>query len=290
MSILKQKSANAQTAILMRTCNRPLFLTRALESVLAQTDPDWCIALVNDGGDKEELDRTLSPYLERIAGRIAIIHFDKPEGRGKGKHLNAGLEVTTSDFIAIHDDDDSWEPNFLERTLAEIGSLEAIVTQSIEVHEQLDNGALIEISREIYEPWQKFEISLFRLAESLTFPPIALLFRRRILGAIGAFDPELGPLEDWEFSLRLFSHYEVKFLEEPLAHYRQRKGNEKSHESNSRVNSARVYAELDARIRNRLLREDIANGKMGLGWLVNLAQGHGRMYLELIQRGGAKAE
>jgi glycosyltransferase involved in cell wall biosynthesis len=270
-----------KTAVLMRTKDRPLFLRRALESVLAQTNSDWHIALVNDGGDRAALDDTLAPFRDRLAGRLSLVHFEVSEGRGKGKHLNAALAAADSSFVAIHDDDDTWHPSFLERALAALGDRVAVVTQSYRIIERVENGSIEEISRELYEPWQKYEISLFRLAESLTFPPIALLFRREVLGQIGLFDDELGPLEDWEFALRLFSRHEVRFLEEPLAHYRQRETGASGTDANSRTNSSRVYGELDARIRNRLLREDLEAGRVGLGYLVNLSQSHGRLFHEL---------
>lgn len=278
-----QQNLRARTAVLLRTKDRPAFLRRALESVLAQTDSDWAIALVNDGGNREALDDVLAPYADRLKGRLALVHFEKSEGRGKGKHLNAGLKAVDSEFVAIHDDDDSWEPAFLEKARAAMHSSPAVVTQSWWITEKLDGNSFTEVSREIYEPWQKHGISLFRLAESLTFPPIALLFRREVLKEIGQFDDELGPLEDWEFALRLFSRFEVKFLEEPLAHYRQRTGTGTG--GNSRANAAKIYGELDQQIRNRLLRADLATGRMGLGFLTNIAQAHGRVFLELLTQG-----
>jgi glycosyltransferase involved in cell wall biosynthesis len=277
----------ARTAILIRTKDRPIFLKRALESILAQTDSNWCICIINDGGDRKILEQTLSPFSTRLNNRLEIVHFDKSEGRGKGKHLNAGIRATKSDLIAIHDDDDSWDPSFLTRAVEAMGATQAVVTQSLLIKEKFDRDVLVEISREIYEPWQKYEISLFRLAESLMFPPIATLVRRSAVVELGYFDDELGPLEDWEFFLRLFAKYEVNFVEEPLAHYRQRESNEVGSAANSRVNSARVYGQLDTRIRNRLLREDLAAGKIGLGWLVNLSQGHGRLFLELLKKGNS---
>jgi hypothetical protein len=199
-----------------------------------------------------------------------------------------GLKAVESDFVAIHDDDDSWEPEFLAKAIGAMGERMAVVTQSLLVKEKLENGSLVEVSREVYEPWQQHEISLFRLAESLTFPPIALLFRRAVLKEIGSFDEELGPLEDWEFALRLFARFEVAFWEEPLAHYRQRITDEASGAANSRLNSAKIYGELDAQIRNRLLRKDLAEGKVGLGFLVNMAQAHGRVFAGLTPRSDAK--
>jgi glycosyltransferase involved in cell wall biosynthesis len=277
------KKPRDDIAVLMRTKDRPLFLRRALESVLSQTDSNWNLVIVNDGGDRAALEDTLGPYRERLAGRYQLVQFEKPEGRGKGKHLNAALDASQSEFVAIHDDDDSWDPTFLARTREGIGQGKAIVTQSWLVREKFEEGRLVELGREIYEPWQKHAISLFRLAESLTFPPIALLFRRDVIREIGSFSDELGPLEDWEFCLRLFARYDCIFLEEPLANYHQREGADAGAEANSRLNSQAIYGKLDADIRNRLLRKDLAEGKMGLGFLVNMAQTHGRIFLALLE-------
>lgn len=276
--------SKGRTSILMRTKDRPLFLRRALESVLAQDDSNWTLAIINDGGDRIALNEILAPYLSRIAGRLQLVHFDQSEGRGKGKHLNRGLEATSSEYVAIHDDDDSWEPNFLSQAKSRIGEKKALVTQSWRVMEKLENGKILELRRELYEPWQKHAISLFRLAESLTFPPIALLFRRDVIGEIGPFEDELGPLEDWEFSLRLFSRHECIFLEEPLARYHQRETCETGPSANSRLNAQEIYGRLDTEIRNSLLRKDLAQGKTGLGLLVNMAHAHGRIFLELQEQ------
>lgn len=276
--------ARASTTILMRTKDRPLFLRRALESVLGQTCVEWNLVIINDGGDQAALEDTLNPYRARLKGREHLVHFSVTEGRGKGKHLNAGLNASSSEFVAIHDDDDAWHPEFLTRVKSAIGEHKAIVTQSYLIKERLENGTLTELSREIYEPWQKYAISLFRLAESLTFPPIAFFFRREVIKEIGAFDPELGPLEDWEFALRLLARFECPFLEEPLAFYHQREAIAGGPSANSRMNAKEVYGRLDAEIRNRLLRQDLAEGRLGLGFLVNQAQAHGRVFLELLQK------
>lgn len=272
-----------KTAVLVRTKDRPIYLKRALTSILRQTDPLWEIVLINDGGNREALADSLQPFSKELSGRLNFVHLEESMGRGSGKHLNLGLLHSESDLVAIHDDDDSWDPHFLEKSKAALGDHLAVVTKSFLVKERLENGTLATISQEIYEPWQKHEISLFRLAESLTFPPIAMLFKRSVIQEIGAFDDELGPLEDWEFSLRLFSHGSVKFLEETLANYHQRQS-ENPADQNSFQRNRDLYGRLDAQIRNKLLRQDLKEGKVGLGFLVNMAQSQARLFLEMLQK------
>lgn len=273
--------ASRSVCFLVRTKDRPIFLARALKGMIGQTDQDWSVAIVNDGGEKSALDSCLAPFLDSLKGRLELVHFEKSEGRGKGVHLNAAISSTRSEFLVVHDDDDSLDPRFLERAKAAIGAKAAVVTQSVLVKEKFEGDKIVELSREPYEPWQKNEISLFRLAENLSFPPVAMLFRRSVSTDLGHFRDDLGPLEDWEFALRLFSRYAVEFLEEPLAFYHQREANAAGPGANSRLNSAQIYAKLDRQIRNELLRDDLRTGKMGLGYLVNLAERFGRVVQEL---------
>ena len=87
-------------------------------------------------------------------------------------------------------------------------------------------------------------------------------------------------MEDWEFCLRLFSKFEIGFLETPLAHYRIRQGGVGGAAENSRIRNSKIYGKLDQRIRNRYLRNDLASGKIGLGFLLNLAKMHGESFRE----------
>ncbi len=276
-------------AIIMRTKDRPIFLRRALESVLQQTFQDWTLALVNDGGDSKELENSIAPFRSRIATRLKIIPHEKTAKSGIAAPLNLGIRETSDEFIAVHDDDDTWDPRFLETSVAFLHreSLSGrryggCVTKAYRICESLKSGTLVEEGREIYNDWQNFGVSLFRLAEENTIPPISLVFRRNAFEAIGERVDRYGPLEDWEFNLRLFSRFPIGFIPEPLANYHLRTP-ESSAGTNANffVSSADIYGRLDMEIRNDLLRQDISEGKIGLGFLVNLSRAHGHLFQKI---------
>ncbi|MCO5141964.1 MAG: glycosyltransferase family 2 protein [Oligoflexia bacterium] len=277
-----KKALSAKVAVLIRTKDRPHFLRRTLDDLAQQTMRDWCAAIINDGPDAASIHATLETYPENFRKKTTVLTLPQTIGRGTGLHLNLGIKHTDSDYITIHDDDDTWDTRFLEKTLQSIEGYSAVVTQSYLIKEEVLENALVEKSKEIYEPWQQHEISLFRLAESLTFPPIAMIFRRSILPIIGAFDDKLGPLEDWEFALRLFSEGPVFFLEEPLANYHKRINADEIN-SNTQEKLQKLYGKLDIAIRNKFLREDLRTGKMGLGFLLNISANQGRILRELLQ-------
>jgi glycosyltransferase involved in cell wall biosynthesis len=59
---------------------------------------------------------------------------------------NAGSAVCDSDYVVIHDDDDSWLPDFLDRTVAFLDSEKGaryggVATHSVYVSEEIRDDA-----------------------------------------------------------------------------------------------------------------------------------------------------
>ena len=103
-------------SVLLRTRDRPALLPRALDDVLAQTFQDWRLIVINDGGDPTPVDRALREREDSFSGRAIVLHHIAPLGHGES--LNAGLEVAAGRYFAVHDDDDTWHPDFLALTVA----------------------------------------------------------------------------------------------------------------------------------------------------------------------------
>src|SRR5919112_1932342 len=102
---------SARVAIVMRTRNRSLLLDRAIRDVLAQSFTDWLLVLVNDGGRTGEVDPVVEKYSSELGDRVLVIHHEV--GRGMEAASNAGIKASGSEYIAVHDDDDKWHPDFL---------------------------------------------------------------------------------------------------------------------------------------------------------------------------------
>ncbi|HYZ64910.1 MAG TPA: glycosyltransferase, partial [Acetobacteraceae bacterium] len=106
----------ATVAIVTRTRDRTLLLRRCIETVLAQTYADWVHVIVNDGGDTAAIDALVSPYRDRYADRLLVLHNPHPVGMEAA--ANIGVRATSSDLVVVLDDDDTWAPAFLERMVA----------------------------------------------------------------------------------------------------------------------------------------------------------------------------
>jgi glycosyltransferase involved in cell wall biosynthesis len=87
--------------------NREDYITRAVNSVLAQTYKNFEIIVVDDGSSDDSL-----AVVEKIHDkRIKVIH---QENRGDTLARNAGIRESTADHVAFLDSDDEWTPQFLE--------------------------------------------------------------------------------------------------------------------------------------------------------------------------------
>ena len=267
-------------AIVTRTKNRTVLLERAIKSVLAQTYSDWTHVIVNDGGSKLAVDELVKKYTPEYADRLIVVHH--PTSIGMEAASNTGIRATQSDYIVIHDDDDTWSPLFLEKMLTEFSeqssiypSIRGIICHSLLVKEEI-RANTVEIN-EMYSfnDWIKSSIvRLERLALSNIFPPISFIFDRRAAETLGLFNEKLPVLGDWEFHLKFCLNFDIAILPEHLAYYHHRPSTKGIHGNSVHVAGDRhkVYREI---LINNWLRDDLKT--QGLGTFI--AQ---REYFEYI--------
>lgn len=260
----------AKVAVVTRTKERPAFLSRAANSVGGQSFSDLVWVIVNDGGASEPVEAEAERA--RASGvRVAVVHHDT--SRGMEAASNVGIQATRSDYIAIHDDDDSWHPNFLAKTaglLDRQARYVSVVTHTIEVDEDWRNGSLRELRRRRFRPCPRV-IYLADLFVGNLFPPISHLFRREAYDRAGGFDETFPVLGDWEFNLRLALEGDIAVVPEPLACYHVRRKADGSDPASNTVTAARWrHREQDALFRNALLRKAIREGHVPEGLLVSI--------------------
>jgi glycosyltransferase involved in cell wall biosynthesis/FMN phosphatase YigB (HAD superfamily) len=264
-----------RTAIITRTRNRPVLLRRAIESVLAQSDPDWLHVIVNDGGNSAAVDILAAEFENAYQSRLLILH--NTESRGMQNASNKAIKMSDSEFIAIHDDDDSWEPGFLAQCVGHLNQVHAespvqgVVSGVHWVFEEIDaSGKVVELRR------QEFPVPpTIKLAEAAAenlFPPIAFLYRRRVHETVGYFDERFTVMGDWDFNLRFLCAFDIDVIPEKLARWHWRHQSDGPDYGNSCTATVDVHKKMEARMYNHYLRRDMENGHPGLGHLMNLAR------------------
>src|SRR5690349_6658309 len=169
----------ATVAVVIRTKDRPLFLARALDSVLAQTYEDWVGVIVNDVGDRDPVDAAVAAEAERARGRFHVVHNAVSQGREAA--INVGLEAAMSTYVVVLDDDDTWAPTFLERTVGFLGdeSAAGVATRTAVVYERIEGDLIVEEDREILAS-DKNSISLLDTIGRNYLPTNSFVYRRKV--------------------------------------------------------------------------------------------------------------
>jgi glycosyltransferase involved in cell wall biosynthesis len=259
--------------IITRTKNRPLFLGRAFESVRRQEFQDYEWVVVNDGGSAEPVD-SITAQARSHGMEVHCIH--NVESKGMEAASNIGIRSTASEYIIIHDDDDTWEPAFLGTAVEFLESKKGrryggVVTGTMLVREKIVDGKIIQLGKEPFNNWMH-AIYLVDMAKSNTFAPIAFLYRRSVYDHIGGYEESFPVLGDWKFNIDFLLEADIAFIKEPLANYHKRIGARDITTGNSITVGRFQHHEFDAVFRNNLLRRETKTGKFGVGLLVNLVK------------------
>lgn len=243
-------------AILVRTKDRPRFLSRALENIAQQTFTDYTVCVINDGGD-EQATRAVIDASPLGSGRVQLL---TTAGDNMEAASNAGLAATTSEFVAIHDDDDLWAPEFLERTVAALEESGALMctTRIVERYERENADGEFEVYEERIFHDGLPGVGLQFLFRTNRAVPIGILYRRSLHELVGFYDESLPVVGDWEFNMRAASVADILLVDEPLAYWSLRPDAEGS-EANS-VKRQADHARFDSMVRARAIREDLQAG------------------------------
>jgi len=254
-------SVSERVTVVIRTKNRPAFLRRALADVAAQEYAAWHVVVVNDNGDRAEVDRVVA---EASVGNVTVVESDLPHGRCCA--ANTGLRAARGEYVVLHDDDDRWDPAFLSETVRWLDQhsddMGVMVSTSI-IYEEQDGDLWHEVDRVPF--WRGMtRISLTELFEINRAVPISFLYRRELHDHVGWYDESLDAVEDWEFYLRVIPRYPVGFVAgEPLAYWVQRP-TARGAEANSMFELGDDHMRDDMVVRDRELARWVEKNGSGL--------------------------
>ncbi len=175
----------AEVAVVVPTYRRPDFLRRAVASVLEQTSRDLVVVVVDDGGGQvgglPEDPRLHVVTLGRNTAVLGVVN-------------NVGIRLTSSRYVALLNDDNSWRPDHLERAVAALDEGADLVYTAMRRH--LEDGTDVDV---LSIPFDRRAMRRASLADSST-----LVFRRVPAALFDRTPRRKGEFlkEDWEFVWR----------------------------------------------------------------------------------------
>jgi len=257
--------------IILRTRDRPLFLKRAVKSVAAQSAPDLTLCVVNDGGDRQTIEQIVRAEM-RDGVEVEFIHNAAPVGQVEA--LNLGFARVRREFFAIHDDDDSWSPDFLTEMTGFLRREEnarfiGAAANSKVIEEDVENGRIVFKRSHDHHRFGPV-LSLFKLLHFHSHPPpISVLMRRAALSVASANNPQMHVMYDCEWMVRVAMRADIAVVDRTLAFYHLRKASSGA-TRNSIFEFDKDFGALLTLIQNELLRRELANGTLGAGFASSL--------------------
>ena len=180
-------------SVVMPAYNAARTIAAALESVLAQTHPNWEVIVVDDGST----DAT-GELARRFAARDARIKVVSQRNGGESAARNTGVGLASYDWLHFLDADDWIAPTCLERLTAELAAnpeLDAVHCRGVRVAQ---DGTFFG------ENYVAPTGDLFpTLARRAAFPVHACVVRKSLVEAVGKFDTTLKTSPDWDLWQRI---------------------------------------------------------------------------------------
>ncbi len=189
-------------------------IERALQSVEAQSFKPQEIVVVNDGSHYpscENIRRICCSYRDPS---IKYIFVNLDENRGPGFARNAGWDMSSCDYVAFLDSDDSWHPRKLEIQYGFMKNRPDIAMTGHQSH--VINPDLNIASIELPQHWDAQPVTGITQLLSNRFPTRSVMIKNNIPFR---FNTNRGHSEDYELWMEIvLSKFPSWRLEIPLAY------------------------------------------------------------------------
>jgi len=189
-------------SVILPTRNRLEKLRRALSSVQQQSLRDFELIIVDDGSTDGTADFLANEGVSTDASclpRTIVIRNDT--GHGAGAARNQAIRMARGELIAFLDDDDEWQPGYLEKQSERLAA-HPQDQASCAAHIEFDEEG--KIYRPDLEPLFEYDSSLvYLLTESFVHSMSVLVVRRTAFEEVGLLDNDLQVTHDWDWCARL---------------------------------------------------------------------------------------
>ena len=196
-------------SIIMTVYNREQYVGGAIESVLAQTRPDFELIVWDDGSHDQSVE-----VVRRYAQQDERIHVFAADHRGRAAAINAATAQASGKYVGWVDSDDLLAPTALEKTtplLAAHAKMGLVYTDYIVIDAE---GQPRQYGSKCKTPYSPERL----LVDFMTFH--FRLFARSLFDQVGGVEEALQCGIDYDLCLKLSEVTEFLHLPEPLYQYR----------------------------------------------------------------------
>jgi len=214
-----------RVSVLLPSYNHEAFIDEAVASVLGQTLTDLELVIVDDGSTDGSWAR-----IERFDDPRIVRHRQENQGAHAALNKAGTLSSPKSEFVAILNSDDVWDPRWLEVALDVLGSRSrsgfcCALLRMVGPEQDRKTAwrrSWYQDALKSYREYGDLEAALLHANFLMTTSNVVA--RRDRFEATGGFRP-LRYVHDLDFFLRLASESDLSLVEEELVTYRLHESN-----------------------------------------------------------------
>ena len=184
------------------------YIEQAIGSVLAQSYHGYEIIVVDDAST-DGTGLLISRFPQ-------IRYYRRGENGGQAAARNDGAKIAAGEFLAFLDQDDIWEPTFLQETLTALLKAPRAAVIHTDGYQVSEHNEILE-----YDGAIKSTDSITQMLRGgHDVATSGSLFRKMCFEKVGGYDAELRVWEDIDLAIRLSQQYEILHLPSPLYRHR----------------------------------------------------------------------
>ena len=193
-------------SIVIPVYNRAKLISRAVDSVLAQTFTDYEIIIVDDGSN-DNLKKVCDDY------NTPKIHYVYQDNAGSNPARNNGIRNSRGYYVSFLDSDDAWEKEYLEEVNKKFaGDNELGLVYVRNIKKILPQGRLLEKRNKNFEGFIYREV----LKQGFLTNSSCVTVKRELLEKINGWDNNLRACQDDDLCFRLAKITKIGFVDKIL--------------------------------------------------------------------------
>lgn len=193
-------------SVIIPTYGGAEYLSRCVDSVLAQTYANIEIIVVDDNGLNTPKQKETASVMSKYSSLKNVKYVCHEVNINGSAARNTGVKNSDGEYIALLDDDDVFLPEKIKRQVELLSSLNLDYGAVYCSHETFLNGGKVGEEHALMDGKILYEYMLHKVEIASS----SLMVRRNVWEELGGFDESFKRHQDWEFIIRLLHKYSIK--------------------------------------------------------------------------------
>jgi len=197
--------------------NGRVYLKRTMDSVLQQSISDWELVICDDASTDDTRDVCRS-FQDR---RVRYLRFDR--NGGQAVNWNRCINAADGEYIILLHQDDFLEPTYLQRAVEVLDANRDVGLVHCSVQHVDASGDPVSLQRLYDQDRVEPGVGLWRqlIVRGCVVNPAGVMVKKRVYEVVGPFTTEIAWGIDWHMWIRVALRFDVAYLADTLASYRQ---------------------------------------------------------------------